>query len=281
MTSRTRRLLITRQLWRLPRRLNPERLGLLGGSVALGLLMLGGMGAPRNWWTHNVLLSFRTGDAAGLRPGMPVKISGYQVGRVREIRLLHNAQVLVILSVGAEQGHMVGPRSRANLAQDNLLDKTYVAITPDLVASSSGPPHTLHYDPTPSLASLMRDLASSRIPLQAVITNTARLMDKRLPQSLDQLDSTLVSGQRLAGSIERELVGQSGSLQGNLSSAAGNLERTLSSVQTTLAEIQSLARNSNTLLQTINRSWLLQLLQPSTPPADDGPAEPQLRNKRE
>ena len=277
---------LARRRWLHRRQQNPERLALLGGSVLLGLLMLGGMGTPRNWWTHNVLFSFRTSDAAGLRPGMPVKISGFQVGRVREIRLLNNAQVQVTLSVGAEQGHMIGRRSRASLTQDSLLDKTYVAITPDPHNSGDAPAQnqsrTLNYDPSPSLATLLRDLASSRIPLQAVISNTAQLMDKRLPQSLDQLDSTLVSGQRLAGSIERELVGQSGSLQGNLSSAAGNLERTLSSVQTTLAEIQSLARSSNDLLQTISRSWLLHLLQPTTPPpAAGGPPEPQLRNKRE
>ena len=270
--------------WLHPSTLNPERLALLSGSVVLGLLMVAGMGAPRNWWTRNVQLSFRTNNAAGLTPGMQVMISGYPVGRVRQIRLLNDAQVLVTLSVGAGQEHMIGPASRASLTQDNLLDKSYIAITPDLHASANGvAPHqalTLPYEASPSLATLIRELASSRLPLQQVIGNTARLVDQRLPRSLDQLDRTLISGQRLAGSVERELVGHSGGLRQGVSAAATNLEQTLTSLQTTLSEIQTLARSSNALLQGISRSWLLQLLQPADQPPPQ-PAEPQLRNRRE
>jgi phospholipid/cholesterol/gamma-HCH transport system substrate-binding protein len=263
---------------------NPERLALLSGSVVLGLLMVAGMGAPRNWWTHNLQLSFRTSNAAGLKPGMQVMISGYPVGRVRQIRLLNDAQVQVTLSVGAGQEHMIGPRSRASLSQDNLLDKPYIAITPDLhdpkPSEAPNQPLTLTYEASPSLATLIRELASSRLPLQQVIGNTARLVDQRLPRTLDQLDRTLISGQRLAGSAERELVGQSGGLRNGVSAAATNLERTLTSLQTTLSEIQTLARSSNALLQGISRSWLLQLLQPADQP-QPAPSEPQLRNKRE
>lgn len=265
--------------------LNPERLSLLAGSALLAVLTVAGMGAPRNWWQHNVELHFRTRDASGLHLGMLAKIAGYPVGRVQQIRLLNDAQVLVSLSVGAEQERMIGPRSRATLSQDNLLDKPYIAITPDLdTTHRQAIPAgglTLAYSPSPSLASLIRELASSRIPLQKVISNTAALMDKRLPQSLGQLDRTLISGQRLAGSVERELVGGTGNLRQSVSSATDNLERTLSAVQTTLAEIQSLARSSNALLLTLNRSWLVQLLQPATSAGSGGERPPQLRNSRE
>ena len=268
---------------RLPHPLNLERLVLLSGSLVLGLMTVAGMGTPRNWWTQNRELHFSTADASGLRLGMPVKIAGYPVGRVRQIQLLNDAQVLVTLSVGAEQERMIGRRSRATLTQDNLLEKSYIAISPDLDQPSGGSARdkTLDYVPSPSLATVIRELASSRIPLQKVIGNTAVLMDKRLPHSLDQLDRTLISGQHLAGSVERELVGRPGDLRQNLSRATDNLERTLSAVQTTLGEIQTLARSTNGLLQTLSRSWLLQLLQPATPP-NAGPEPPgQLRNSRE
>lgn len=253
---------------------NAEHLGLLTGSLALLLLLLAGIGAPRNWWSRNLELNFRTYSAAGLTPGMPVMISGYPVGRVLRINLLSDAQVQVTLLVSATQQPMIGPRSRASLAQDSLLGGAYIAITPDLsdLGQHSDNPRetTLIYEPSPSLANLIKDLAASRLPLQQVVTNTASLVDKRLPRSLDQLDRTLLSGQRLAGSVERELVGRSGALQGTISSTVTNLDQTLSSaqstlsaVQTTLTEIQTLARSSNALLQGISRSWLMQLLQPT------------------
>ena len=254
------------------RRLNPERLGLLGGSVVLGGLIVLGMGAPRNWWSNNIRLRFETSNGAGISPGMQVMIAGYPVGRVRQVRLLNNARVQVSLSVGADQAHMIGRRSRATLTQDNLLDKAYIAINPDvsqaLPEAPGGDVRSIGYEASPSLAVLIRKLAANRVPLEKVITSTATLVDQRLPRSLDQLDQTLISGQRLAGSIQRELVGNS-----------DNLERTLSSVQSTLSEIQLLARSSNALLQSISRSWLMQLLQPTSAPQPG--SEDQLRNKRE
>jgi len=265
------------------RRLNPERLGLLGGSVLLGGLIVLGMGAPRNWWSNNIRLRFETSNGAGISPGMQVMIAGYPVGRVRQVRLLNNARVQVSLSVGAEQAHMIGRRSRATLTQDNLLDQAYIAINPDVdharPEAPSGDIRSISYEARPSLAVLIRKLAANRVPLEKVITSTATLVDQRLPRSLDQLDQTLISGQRLAGSVERELVGNSGNLQGRVGAAADNLERTLSSVQSTLGEIQLLARSSNALLQSISRSWLMQLLQPTSAPQLG--SEDQLRNKRE
>jgi len=59
----------------------------------------------------------------------------------------------------------------------------------------------------------------------------------------------------------------SGSLKGRVARATDNLETTLTTLQGTLVEIQSLARSSNSLLQGIRRSWLMQLLEPAgTPP---------------
>lgn len=252
---------------------NLEHHSLLAGSVVLLLVALVGIGGPRNWWSRNLQLSFRTTSAAGIQQGMPVMISGFPVGRVQRINLLPNAQVQVTLIVAAEQRNMIGQRSRATLAQDTLLGNAYIAISPDLSGLGPGngrPQQTvLSYEPSPDIASLIKDVAATRIPLQQVLSHTAGLMEKRLPRSLDQLDATLSSGQRLAGTLERELVGQAGSLGSNVSTATSNLERTLGSLQQTLQEIQSLARSSNALLQNLNRSWLMQMLEPATPSARD------------
>jgi phospholipid/cholesterol/gamma-HCH transport system substrate-binding protein len=260
-----------------------EHRGWLTGSLLMLLLLVAGMGAPRTWWSPRLELSFRTYSAAGLKPGMAVMISGYPVGQVQRIRLLNDAQVQVTLQVAKAQQPMIGPRSRATLAQDSLLTSPYIAITPDLhnlgrrdgVASSE----TLLYEPSPSMASLIKDLAASRIPLQQVMTSSAQLVEQRMPRTLDQLDRTLGSGERLTNGLERELVGRANRLESGVDAATGKLETTLASVQTTLGEIQALARSSNALLQSLSRSWLLRLLDPAPPssgptppPAGSGPA---------
>lgn len=260
-----------------------EHRGWLSGSLLLLVLLVAGMGAPRNWWSPRLALSFRTYSAAGLKPGMAVMISGYPVGQVQRIRLLNDAQVLVTLQVAKAQQPMIGPRSRATLAQDSLLSSPYIAITPDLHdlgrRKALAANDILIYEPSPGMASLIKDLAASRIPLQQVMTSSAKLVEQRLPRSLDQLDRTLSSGEQLANGLERDLVGRAGRLQSGVEAATGRLDTTLASVQTTLGEIQTLARSSNALLQSLSRSWLLRLLEPapgSSAPApagaDPGPA---------
>ena len=255
--------------------IHPEHLGLLAGGLALLALLVAGMGNGRNWWTRSLELNFRTFSASGLQPGMEVKISGFPVGHVQRIQLLSDAQVKVSLSIAANRAAMVGRRSRATLTQDGLIGKPYIAITPDLndlghrQALANG--DSLIYETSPDLASLIRQVAASRVPLQQVITRAGTLMEKRLPQSLNQLDRTLSSGEQLSKLLQREVSSGSGLLQGRVSQATDNLEQTLSTVQATLVEIQSLARSSNQLLRGIRNSWLLQMLEPAaTPPAPSG-----------
>ncbi|MFM8974825.1 MAG: MlaD family protein [Vulcanococcus sp.] len=261
------------------RPLDLEHWALLGGGATLLALLVMAMGTPRNWWSRNLQLNFRTYSAAGLREGMAVKISGYPVGRVQRIRLLNDAQVQVILEIAASRQALVGRRSRVTVTQDGLINRPYIAISPDLSALGHRDPissgDTLIFDSSPDIATLVKEVASTRVPLQQMLTRAGALMERRVPRSLDQLDRTLGSGERLANLLEREVAQGSGSLKGRVARATDNLETTLTTLQGTLVEIQSLARSSNSLLQGIRRSWLIQLLEPAdTPPLNPAPPSP-------
>lgn len=261
------------------RPLDLEHWALLGGGASLLALLVLAMGTPRNWWSRNLQLNFRTYSAAGLQEGMAVKISGYPVGRVQRIRLLNDAQVQVTLEIATSRQALVGRRSRATVTQDGLINRPYIAISPDLSALGHRDPissgDTLIFESSPDIATLIKEVASSRVPLQQMLTRAGALMERRVPRSLDQLDRTLGSGERLANLLEREVAQGSGSLKGRVARATDNLETTLTTLQGTLVEIQSLARSSNSLLQGIRRSWLIQLLEPTnTPPLNPAPPSP-------
>jgi len=261
------------------RPLDLEHWALLGGGATLLALLVMAMGTPRNWWSRNLQLNFRTYSAAGLQEGMAVKISGYPVGRVQRIRLLNDAQVQVTLEIAASRQALVGRRSRVTVTQDGLINRPYIAISPDLSALGHRDPissgDTLIFDSSPDIATLVKEVASTRVPLQQMLTRAGALMERRVPRSLDQLDRTLGSGERLANLLEREVAQGSGSLKGRVARATDNLETTLTTLQGTLVEIQSLARSSNSLLQGIRRSWLIQLLEPAdTPPLNPAPPSP-------
>lgn len=261
------------------RPLDLEHWALLGGGATLLALLVLAMGTPRNWWSRNLQLNFRTYSAAGLQEGMAVKISGYPVGRVQRIRLLNDAQVQVTLEIAASRQALVGRRSRVTVTQDGLINRPYIAISPDLSALGHRDPissgDTLIFESSPDIATLIKEVASTRVPLQQMLTRAGALMERRVPHSLDQLDRTLGSGERLANLLEREVAQGSGSLKGRVARATDNLETTLTTLQGTLVEIQSLARSSNSLLQGIRRSWLIQLLEPAdTPPLNPAPPSP-------
>jgi phospholipid/cholesterol/gamma-HCH transport system substrate-binding protein len=236
------------------------------------------MGTPRNWWTRTLELRFRTNSAAGLQPGMAVKIAGYRVGQVDRIQLLNDARVQVTLSIAASREGLIGRRSRATLAQDGLLGSSYIAISPDLRAPGQRQAlkagDTLSYDASPDLGTLLREVAASRLPLQNLIGRSVTLIDERLPRSLNQLVRTLGSGERLAGAIQGEARAGSGLLQARISRVSDSIEQSLSSLEATLQDVRVLVRSSDGLLRGIQRSWLLQLLEPAAEGVSPTPATP-------
>lgn len=257
-----------------------------GGALLLGTYLTS-MGLSRHWWRPAVGLQFRTYTAAGLRPGMAVKISGFTVGRVRSLELQPDGQVLVDLDLGASYRTMVGRRSRATLAQDSLLGNLYVAISADPASigqAGVGRGEVIVYDPRPDLQTLLTELAETRIPLQKALGAGTGLASQRIPATLDELDRTLAASRRLASSLQRDAGSTTAQLrqttaqlgrttdtvQQVLTHSASSGERTLPLLLQTLQELNAMATNTNTLVRRIQDSWLFELV---SPPADPpGPA---------
>jgi len=306
-----------------PRAAEPlQALALLAGGLGLLLLYFASVGISRNWWSPVLGLRFRTASAAGLQPGLQVKISGIPVGRVRSLRIRPDAEVLVNLDVGETYRPLVGRRSRASLAQDSLLGNAYVAISPDPQADGGSRIDggaLIPYDAHPDLQTLLISLAETRIPLQKALGASAGLATRRIPASLDELDRTLRASRRLAGSLERDLGSSSRALAGTAVAVSGTalqLRQTGSAANRlllqsngmadqggplllqTLQELRGIATTTNTLVQRLDRSMLLELLSPAQPasgptaapvpthpatpiPAGTAAAPAQERNRRE
>ena len=257
-----------------------QGLALLSGGVLLLGTYFASMGLSRNWWSPSVGLQFRTYTAAGLRPGMAVKISGFTVGRVRSLQLKPDGQVLVNLDLGASYRSMVGRHSRATLTQDSLLGNPYVAISPDPASigkAGVGSGEMIVYDPRPDIQTLLTELAETRIPLQKALGASAGLASKRIPATLNELDRTLAAGRTLAGSLQRDASSTAAqvrtttsTVQQVLTSSVSNGEQILPPLLQTLQEVRGLAANSNAMLRRLEKSWLFELI--SSPPDPPGPA---------
>ncbi len=266
-----------------------QGVALLAGGVVLLGTYLTSMGTTRNWWSPTVALQFRTYTAAGLKPGMAVKISGFTVGRVRNLQLQPDGQVLVNLDLGESYRPMVGRRSRGTLSQDSLLGNPYVALSPDPASVGGkgiGSGEMIVYDPSPDPRTLLIELAQTRIPLQKALGASANLAGKRIPATLNELDRTLASGRQLASSLQRDanstaaqVRNTTDTVQEVLTNSANGSERLLPMVLQTLQEVQALAASSNAMLRKVQESWLFELISPppdqpasAPPPAGQSPA---------
>ncbi|MCP9787056.1 MlaD family protein, partial [Cyanobium sp. N5-Cardenillas] len=226
-----------------PRRPRPQSLVVLAGAVGLLGLFVLGIARAGNWLAPSVRLQFRTLDAAGLYPGMAVRISGFAVGQVRRILLQPDAQVLVELELRDPYRSMVGRRSRAELAQIGLLGDSYIAITPDPAAVGQPPigdGETIVFSSRPDLEDLLAEVASSRIPLQRAVSSGLSLAETRLPRSLDQLDQTLAASRRLATRLESDAQRSSSELNRTLAATRQLAQRLEGRADGTAADLSAL-----------------------------------------
>ncbi len=266
----------------------PPSMLFLAGGLALLVLFVLGIARAGHWLAPSVRLQFRTLDAAGLKTGMPVRISGFPVGQVSRIVLQQDAQVLVELELRDPYRAMVGRRSRAELAQTGLIGDEYIAISPDPGAIGKTPigdGESIVFTARPGLSDLLKDVASSRIPLQQAVSSGLNLAETRLPRSLDQLDRTLAASRQLAARLETDtqrssaelnrtlattrqlaqrLEGRADTTATDLSALLRRLERTETETRplllTTLRELSSMANATNRLVKTLSNSWLFELI---------------------
>lgn len=251
-----------------------------GAAVLLGLLLFG-MAQEQIWVLFSKPVEFKTKNANGLSAGLPVRLSGFPIGRVDRVELRPDATVLVTLKIQPTYRTMLGPHSRIRLDQDGLVGSSYLDVTPDSSGSSEqASPLVVHYEDPVDLKELLVDLAQSRIPLNRLLDRTATLAESSLPRTLTGMDRTIKSAGDLSRSLQQQseltatqarltletyqALGRDG--RHSLSASQKDLETLLPLLRETLKDVRTTAQASERLLDRLSGSWLMPLLDGSTAP---------------
>ena len=255
---------------------------LLGSGLLFGLFLLA-IGQRHSWWEQGVTLTFRTLDASAFQQGMDVRIAGLRVGRVDSVQLESDAQARVRLEIHTPYGRMVGPGSWADLGQVGVVGSPYLEVHAVPPASGQRPlpsGSSLSYRPRADLDDLLVALAEARLPLERALRSAVVIGERRLPSSLDSLERTLAEARAAAGHLQREAgatarVARASLQRGDraLQQASRTLQvgdqllRPTGSVPGTLTDLRRMADRTETmaarldaLVQRLNGSWLLPLL---------------------
>ena len=135
------------------------------------LLSVAVVGYQKDIFTSTFSLHFTVDRGTGFTKGMPVKLSGFRIGKVTDLKLNEHAMVDITIKVAKKYNHWIGSDSVVKLVKEGLVGDSVVELSvgsPDLSPSQEG--DHLTYVKTKGLDELADEIAEKVKPVLAEIT---------------------------------------------------------------------------------------------------------------
>lgn len=168
-------------------------------------------------------------DVAGLTRSNPVKISGYDVGRVSNIKLLQNQHNTIVVELDIDSNIILGDTALAKLNSD-LLGGVSIILFPGNLDNPMEPGDTLKSSIDPDLTELFKESAQP-------ISDNLQVTMRKLNILLDDLSGSGTELKKSLASFTK--------LSDNLNARVYENRKTLKS---TLNEFEKLSKGLNTTL---------------------------------
>ncbi|MBI5562615.1 MAG: MCE family protein [Deltaproteobacteria bacterium] len=105
------------------------KVGILVASAVAGMaVIIILIGIQKDIFTHKYHISFTSESGAGFNEGMPVKLSGFKIGRIQKIELTDAARVKVTLEINRKYEQWVRNNSFARMGKEGLIGDTFIEI---------------------------------------------------------------------------------------------------------------------------------------------------------
>ena len=98
-------------------------------AVATLLAIFFFMGKERGLFTQKYNLFFAVDSASGFLEGIPVKLSGFKIGKIKSLALTSDARVRVILEINKEYQKWIREGSVARMLKEGVIGDTVVEVT--------------------------------------------------------------------------------------------------------------------------------------------------------
>lgn len=104
----------------------------IGVLVALALagiiVIIVFIGVQKDIFTHKYRIFFTSESGAGFKEGMPVKLSGFKIGRIKTIELTDAAHVKVTIEINKKYEKWVRSTSEARIGKEGLIGDAFIEI---------------------------------------------------------------------------------------------------------------------------------------------------------
>lgn len=207
------------------------------GALAAIIALVVYIGTENGLFAEKYHLRFRADSGTGIQKGMPVKLSGFRIGRIQKISLDEQAKVIVRMKVDREYSKWIRADSAVTLFKEGLIGDSVLEIS----VGSAGRPALSNDDFLPfvegkGLNDLALELSAS---VQSVLLEVRRTVSD-INDPRGDVKRTLANVQRLSANMEEtrrhadtlllaatDNVGRVGLLIDNLSTVIDNVGRRL------------------------------------------------------
>jgi ABC-type transporter Mla subunit MlaD len=263
--------------------------------LLIALLLVGAfMGLvayKQGWFIKQSAVNFVTRSSLGINKGMPVKLFGYTIGSVADLKLTQNG-VAVKLSIIAEHLERIPKGSRAKFSRESgVVGASVIEIIPGKPGEPLVEEEFIDFEPARGLSEIIDDFRRQAIPAFNEIKQTMSQFNRsgeevtsamialrreieRIPETHRAVQKLLDSATRATENVERitaevdrvapALVGKLSTTLDSLQGAAGSIQRTgreaeevMQRLKPALALGEAAARDASDIMAAARRSWPL------------------------
>ena len=215
------------------------------------LVLIAAIAWRQDVFTPTTRIACRTNTSDGLKENMPVKVSGFRVGKVDNVELEGIDRVSFDLVIYTKYSHLLHKDSVAMLGSEGFLGQGVIVI---VTSAKPGPPieagDELPFRRSESVVEMAQSLIQ-RMQLVADqvqtmlgllnapggliqnLVSTTKTLDEKLPPLLLHVDSTV---QGLQKSLQ-ETLGTTNQLVASLNDPEGDLKQTLRNASSSMADV--------------------------------------------
>jgi phospholipid/cholesterol/gamma-HCH transport system substrate-binding protein len=228
-------------------------------AIAACLAVVLFIGFESDLFTSNYRLSFTVDRGTGFSRGMPIKLSGFRIGRLDQITLTDEARVRIDILVGHKYQRWIRDDSVARLSKEGLVGDAVIEI-------DSGNPQqrmlmdgdTITYEKTKSIEEHIEEISERVKPVLLEVSDIISYVDD--PQG--DIKQTLAHVEALTGELQTTRIKTDrllDSANGDINRLSTEAERTFAALNVSLARLDrilaSLETAAPTILARANRTF--------------------------
>ncbi len=228
-------------------------LAVLALGALLALLLAGAIAQRHGLFARTADVYFLADSAAGIAPGISVRLSGFRIGSVSDVVLQRDLKVKVTLKIDEERAGALRSDAHAEWFKEQL-QAAVIDLSPGKAAQplSRGDPRVTH-SRRRTLTEVANDLRTRLAPILDDVKQLSESAAGRKDDIAAVLANANAASSDLAGTV-RELRALSGDARKRVASIGGQAEGAVGQLRTAMGQAQSALGQVQGALTQVNQT---------------------------